>query len=46
MESSQEPTRIKVVVRKRPISKKEISKNDTDILDQKGPQSISVKEMK
>ena len=46
MESTQEPTRIKVVVRKRPISKKEKGKNDNDILEQKGPQSISVKEMK
>lgn len=41
-----EPMKIKVVVRKRPRSKKEIGKNDADILEQRGPQSIVLKEVK
>jgi len=46
MEQNKEPTRIMVVVRKRPISKKEKAKNGADILEQRGPQTIAVKEMK
>ena len=39
-------TRIRVVVRKRPISKKEKSKNDVDILVRRGVDTIAVKELK
>ena len=39
-------TRIRVVVRKRPISKKEKSKNDVDILERRGVDTIAVKELK
>jgi hypothetical protein len=39
-------TRIRVVVRKRPISKKETSKNDIDILERRGDDSVVVKELK
>lgn len=46
MEHHKESTRIKVVVRKRPISKKEKSKNDADILVQRDSQTVVVKEMK
>ena len=41
-----EQTRIKVVVRKRPLSKKEKVKNDADVLEQRGVQTVAVKEMK
>ena len=46
MEQPKEPTRIRVVVRKRPLSKKEKAKNDADVLEQRGPQSVIVKEIK
>lgn len=39
-------TKIRVVVRKRPISKKESSKNDTDILEPRGQDTVVVKELK
>jgi len=38
--------KIKVVIRKRPISKKELSKGDVDIIDIRGPQTVVVSEMK
>ena len=38
--------KIRVVVRKRPINKKEISKNDMDIIDTKMAHTIIVKELK
>jgi hypothetical protein len=41
-----EQPRIKVIVRKRPVSKKEKSKNDADILEQRGSQTVAVKEIK
>jgi len=39
-------TRIRVIVRKRPINKKEITKNDIDILERRGDDSMVVKELK
>ena len=42
--TSKEVPKISVIVRKRPISRKELSKNDFDIVDVRGPQSIVVKE--
>ena len=38
--------KIRVVIRKRPINKKEMSRNDTDIIDVRGTQTVVVKEMK
>jgi hypothetical protein len=38
--------KIRCVVRKRPPSKKEIQKNDIDIIEMRGPQSLVVKELK
>jgi hypothetical protein len=38
--------KIRVVVRKRPPNKKEIQKNDMDIIETKGAQTVVVKELK
>lgn len=38
--------RIRVCVRKRPANKKEIEKNDIDILEISGSDSLTVKELK
>jgi uncharacterized protein YcgI (DUF1989 family) len=38
--------KIRVVIRKRPISKKETAKSDVDIVDIRGPQTVVVREMK
>jgi len=43
---NKEIPKIRVVVRKRPINKKEISKSDMDIIETKGTQTIIVKELK
>ncbi len=39
-------TRIRVVVRKRPSNKKEVSRSDPDVVESRGPQTIVVKETK
>ena len=39
-------TKIRVCIRKRPPSKKEIEKNDIDILETKSETSLVVKELK
>mmetsp|Transcript_20210 Transcript_20210/g.19151 ORF Transcript_20210/g.19151 Transcript_20210/m.19151 type:complete len:103 (-) Transcript_20210:1983-2291(-) len=41
-----EPPKIRVVVRKRPLNSKELSKNDTDVLDILDEGSMILKEMK
>lgn len=46
MESSKELPKICVVVRKRPLNKKEIRKNDPDILEKRGPHTIAAMESK
>jgi len=46
MEAHKELPKICVVVRKRPLSKKEISKNDPDILEKRGDHTIVAKECK
>lgn len=46
MEPAKDQPKIRVVVRKRPVSKKEKSKNDADILEKRGPQTVAVKEIK
>jgi hypothetical protein len=38
--------KIRVVVRKRPPNKKEILKNDIDIIETRGAQTVVVKELK
>ena len=38
--------KIRVVIRKRPLNKKEMNKNDPDIIDVRGPQTVVVREMK
>lgn len=44
--SSSEPPKIRVVVRKRPLTGKEQKKADTDILDVRSSQHLVVKELK
>lgn len=46
MNTQQEIPRIKVIVRKRPLNKKESSRNDLDIIDVKSKQTLHVKELK
>ena len=46
MKPTKELPRICVVVRKRPLNKKEIQKNDPDILEKRGPQTIVAMESK
>jgi|LauGreDrversion4_2_1035121.scaffolds.fasta_scaffold155156_1 hypothetical protein len=43
---SGEPPKIRVVVRKRPLTQKEIKKCDGDILEVRGAQNLVVKELK
>ena len=38
--------KIRVIVRKRPMNKKEIAKSDMDIIETKNSQTIIVKELK
>ncbi len=38
--------KIRVVIRKRPLNKKETMKSDVDIIDIRGPQTVVVREMK
>jgi kinesin family protein 2/24 len=38
--------KIRVVIRKRPLGKKELQKGDFDIVDIRGPQTAVVKETK
>ena len=42
----EEPPRIRVVVRKRPLGSKELKKNEEDILEVRNPQTLVVKELK
>ena len=44
--STKDIPKIRVVVRKRPMNKKEISKSDMDIIETKASQTIIVKELK
>lgn len=44
--ASQDIPRIRVIVRKRPLSKKELSRNDMDIIDLRSVSSLIVKELK
>ncbi len=42
----EEAPRIRVVVRKRPLNKKELKKNEEDIMEVRNAQTLAVKEMK
>lgn len=42
----QEPPKIRVVVRKRPLTSKELKKCDNDILEVRNPSCLVVKELK
>ncbi len=44
--SSKDIPKIRVIVRKRPPNKKEIQKNDIDIIEPRGAQTVVVKELK
>jgi len=46
MDLIQEPPKIMVIVRKRPVSSIEIKKKDNDILEKRGNQTIVLKEIK
>ena len=46
LENHVEPPKIRVVVRKRPLNSKELSKNDADVLDILDTGSMILKEMK
>lgn len=38
--------KIRVVIRKRPVNKKELQRSDADIIDVRGTQTVVVREMK
>lgn len=44
--SNAEIPRIRVIVRKRPLNKKEINRNDLDIIDLRSSSNLVVKELK
>lgn len=46
LDNVKEPPKIRVVVRKRPLTSKEIKRNDTEMLDIVDYQSLIVKELK
>jgi hypothetical protein len=46
MKNAVEPPKIRVVVRKRPLTSKELKKNDSDILEVRGASNLVVKELK
>jgi hypothetical protein len=45
-QTQQEPPRIRVVVRKRPRTQKELAKGDQDVLEVRSMQNLAVKELK
>jgi len=44
--NSNEPPKIRVVVRKRPLTQKEMNRQDTDIIEIRSEQNMVVKELK
>ncbi len=44
--NSKDIPKIRVIVRKRPPNKKELQRNDIDIIEQRGSQTLVVKELK
>lgn len=46
LQNTKEPPKIRVVVRKRPLTSKEQKRADTDVLDMLSSESLIVKELK
>lgn len=46
LQNTKEPPKIRVVVRKRPLTSKELKRADTDVMDMVSTESIIVKELK
>jgi len=46
LQSTKEPPKIRVVVRKRPLTSKEEKRNDNDVLNAISSESLIVKELK
>jgi hypothetical protein len=44
--NTKEPPKIRVVVRKRPLTSKELKRADTDVMDMLSSESLIVKELK
>lgn len=46
LRNSKEPPKIRVVIRKRPLTQKELNRQDTDIIEIRSDQNMVVKELK
>jgi len=46
LQNTKEPPKIRVVVRKRPLTSKEVKRSDTDVLDVISDEALIVKEFK
>jgi hypothetical protein len=46
LKNSKEPPKIRVVVRKRPLTSKELNRQDTDVMEMRTDQHMIVKELK
>lgn len=46
LQNTREPPKIRVVVRKRPLTSKELKRNDTDVLEMVSSETLIVKELK
>jgi hypothetical protein len=46
LQNTKEPPKIRVVVRKRPLTSKELKRNDTDVLEMVSSETLIVKELK
>lgn len=46
LQNTKEPPKIRVVVRKRPLTSKEVKRADNDVLDMMSGESLIVKELK
>ena len=46
LQNTKEPPKIRVVVRKRPLTKKELMRADQDVLDVVSDETLIVKELK
>lgn len=46
LQNTKEPPKIRVVVRKRPLTSKEVKRSDTDVLEMISTETLIVKELK
>lgn len=46
LQNTKEPPKIRVVVRKRPLTSKEVKRADTDVLEMVSEETLIVKELK